>query len=194
LARLFGSQYIFGQTDGTFMHEYLPKHRFRSLTDITPEDLMKMGAKAVSIDLDNTSVRDGTESILPGVREWVDIVRAAGLPVVVISNALTRRTRRLSQKCGVQHWWGLARKPDEKYYKVAACELGIRVSELAHIGDQIFTDVLGANRAGAISVYVDPYGKDLVHWLVFKRRRLREAGVLEKYEHRKRRDDPRFHP
>lgn len=64
----------------------MPKYRFRSVLDITPDDLRKMGAKAVGLDIDNTIAPDGTLKFIDGAQEWIDSVRAAGFPVTIVSN------------------------------------------------------------------------------------------------------------
>ena len=49
----------------------MPKYRFENLTDVTPEDLRKMGAKGIGLDIDNVIAPDGTYKYAEGVREWV---------------------------------------------------------------------------------------------------------------------------
>ena len=50
-------------------------------------------------------------------------------------------------------------KPDPRVFHVAAEAAGCDVSEMAHVGDALETDVEGANRAGAISIWLNRDGR-----------------------------------
>ena len=63
-----------------------PKFLFDCLTDITIDDLKKMGVKLVAIDLDNTSVYDCSVTPIKGVKEWVKKVKKAGFKNLLFNN------------------------------------------------------------------------------------------------------------
>ena len=65
-------------------------------TDVTPEDLRKMGAKGIGLDIDNVIAPDGTYKYAEGVREWVRMIIDAGFPVTIISNGTIFRVRAVS--------------------------------------------------------------------------------------------------
>ena len=56
----------------------MPKYRFRAVIDITADDLRKMGAKAVGLDIDNTIAPDGTMNFTEGIREWIESITESG--------------------------------------------------------------------------------------------------------------------
>lgn len=72
-------------------NELMPKYRFHSVLDVTPEDIRKMGARAIGLDIDNTIAPDGTFKFLKGVEHWLDTMRKAGIPVIIISNGTVFR-------------------------------------------------------------------------------------------------------
>ncbi len=69
--------------------EPTPKYRFHSVLDVTPEDIRKMGARAIGLDIDNTIAPDGTFKFLKGVEHWLDTEEKAGIPVIIISKIRT---------------------------------------------------------------------------------------------------------
>ena len=79
----------------------MPKYRFHSVLDVTPEDIRKMGARAIGLDIDNTIAPDGTFKFLKGVEHWLDTMRKAGIPVIIISNGTVFRVGPIAKKFGM---------------------------------------------------------------------------------------------
>lgn len=157
-----------------------PEYFFDKLTDITPEDIFSMGAKAVGIDLDNTSFYDSTLIPFKGVYEWLDKIKSAGIPVIIVTNTYNFRAKLISKKLGGLPFIGNAGKPDTKCFFDAARSTGVAVNEFAMIGDQLFTDIQGANNAGAISVRVKYKSREIVFGIRFRLVRRRERLYLTK--------------
>ncbi len=155
-----------------------PKFSFDCLTDITVEDLRKMQVKAVAIDLDNTSVYDCTITPIKGVKEWLKTVKSAGFRVVIISNSFALRAKIMGKMFECPSF-GPAEKPDTKMIFKAAEAAGVDVHEMALIGDRLFTDIVGANNSGAVSVYVKPYKRELMIPFYWKKARLDEIEYLK---------------
>ena len=82
-------------------NELMPKYRFHSVLDVTPEDIRKMGARAIGLDIDNTIAPDGTFKFLKGVEHWLDTMRKAGIPVIIISNGTVFRVGPIAKKFGL---------------------------------------------------------------------------------------------
>ena len=139
-----------------------------------------MGVKAVAIDLDNTTVNDASFRLPEQIRRWIKRVQAAGIQVIIVSNTVTPRAWFLSKKMGGVPFVANARKPRTKALYRAARKLNLHPSEIAMIGDQLFTDVLVANRVGAISVKVDPIGRDKFTPKKYEEIRRREREYIQK--------------
>lgn len=138
----------------------IPEAEFHSVCDISPELLRNMGVKAVALDNDNTLAKysEGTPS--PEVKAWTDRLRDAGIGLVIVSNTHhPARLSRIADELGIA-WRDHCAKPSAKGFRWAAETLGVQPSEMLSIGDQIFTDVLGAHRAGARAAIVYPRGMD----------------------------------
>ncbi len=157
----------------------LPQFFYDSITDITPEDIFRMGGTAVGIDLDNTTVYDSTLELFPGVAEWLEKIKAAGLPVVIVTNTYTIRAKMIAKKMGSLPWIANADKPDVKCFEKAVKITGTDISGFVMIGDQLFTDVQGANNAGAISVRVKYKTREILALFHFLKIRRLEKIYLE---------------
>ncbi len=160
----------------------MPRYRFRCVLDITPEDLHKMGAKAVGLDIDNTLAPDGTFNFVEGVHEWIDKIQKAGFPITVISNGTFIRVIPISKYLGNLPYVHLSCKPFSCGLKKAAKRMGVDISELAMIGDQLFSDIKAANRCGAIPVRVDPLPAKSLYPHYYKWKEKREEPILREFE------------
>ena len=156
-------------------------YRFRSVTDITVDDLHKMGAEAVGLDIDNTICLDGSMTFIDGLENWIDEVQKAGIQVMIITNAIEPRPGTLAKRLKIRHV-SFARKPSGHKLKKAARMMNVDISKLAMIGDQLFADIKAANRCGAIAVRVDPIEGEYRFERFYARRRKKEAPILAEFE------------
>lgn len=135
-----------------------PRARLKSVTAITPEWLRERGLKAILLDLDNTLVPYKTYGEAPqGLLEWLQILKEAGIQVMLVSNGSRRRVHYWREKLEVPGF-GPAGKPWFGFRK-ALRRLALSPREVAVVGDQLFTDVLGGNLIGAYTVLVPPLSK-----------------------------------
>ena len=122
---------------------------------ITPAQLKKLGIKAVLTDLDNTLIAwnnpDGTEEL----KTWLLEMKNAGITVLVVSNNKDSRIKRVVEKFDLDYV-ARALKPTARGFKLAEKKLGLKPSEMLMVGDQIMTDIRGANAAGIRNVLVQP--------------------------------------
>ena len=165
-------------TDNTISDDLLPKYFFDRITDITPADFAAMGAKAVAIDIDNTIADDGAFHLFHGVRAWVKRIQAAGIQVVILTNTFPLRAKFISRLLGRLPYVANAEKPRQKGFQKAADLLGIPIGEMAMVGDQLFTDIRGANEAGAIPVRVKFRRPELLGYFHYRKLRHKEKKFL----------------
>ena len=71
-------------------------------------------------------------------------------------------------------------KPLKRGFKKAAKILQEKNENIAAVGDQIFTDVIGANRCKMFSILVEPIAKKDI--LVTKIKRPLENYIIKKYQ------------
>lgn len=164
----------------SFDSDSTPAYFFDKLRDITPDDIRSMGAKAVAVDIDNTCSYDFGLRPFESSKHWVREMVAAGLPVVILTNTYVWRARRMSEQLGNIPYIAKADKPAKEGYLKAAALAGVNINELAMIGDQLFTDIQGANGAGAISVRVRYTRRELLMGIRYRFLRRKENKYLIK--------------
>lgn len=130
--------------------EYAPR-----ITQIDPARLLARGIKGVIIDLDNTIVGWGTLAPLAEDEAWVAAAKAAGLKVLVLTNNGTPWAAQIAKDLGVP-CIPRARKPLPRGFRRALNVLELQAREAVVVGDQLFTDVLGAKLAGLEVILVQP--------------------------------------
>lgn len=134
---------------------YKPTWMVEAIYQVTPEQLKKHEIKAVLTDLDNTLIAwnnpDGTEEL----REWLERMKQAEIPVVVVSNNSAERVERAIQQFDLDYV-ARALKPLSNGINRACKELAIEKSQIVMVGDQIMTDIKAANSAGIRSILVQP--------------------------------------
>ncbi|MFZ3626926.1 YqeG family HAD IIIA-type phosphatase [Enterococcus faecalis] len=135
--------------------KYKPTWMIDAIYKIIPAQLKKLGIKAVLTDLDNTLIAwnnpDGTEEL----KTWLLEMKNAGITVLVVSNNKDSRIKRVVEKFDLDYV-ARALKPTARGFKLAEKKLGLKPSEMLMVGDQIMTDIRGANAAGIRNVLVQP--------------------------------------
>lgn len=156
----------------------------QTVWDIRVDELLEMGVRAIAVDADNTTSYDGTTEPLPFSHDWIKELKAAGIPVVLLSNAATERAQVLAEQYDIPVI-GMALKPLPVGYLRAALKLRLPPSKICMVGDQLFTDILGANAVGYKSIYVYPYQPETRNVVSYKIKRIAEKAIFayqdEKY-------------
>ncbi|WP_369298406.1 YqeG family HAD IIIA-type phosphatase [uncultured Neglectibacter sp.] len=161
---------------------FRPTAMKRGLTDLTPEFLSGLGVKALLLDVDNTVASYTSHEPIPGAVEWAHRMVDAGFRVLVVSNNFKKRVQPFAARFGLD-CISFAMKPLPFGYLKARRLLRMKCPECAIIGDQIFTDVIGANLCGMKSVLLTPIEEE--EGVTFRVRRHFEKGLREKYRNRR---------
>ena len=108
-------------------------------------------------------------------------LKDAGLKLVIISNTNNLRARIISREFSIK-CFALARKPSPKKIIAGLNYTGVSPDRFAFIGDQLFYDIAAANRAGVVSIKVDPTAPEILFASKFRRRREKEREFMELYK------------
>lgn len=134
----------------------VPDRVYPSILDIDPRALAKEGIKLLLADLDNTLTRYGQTDPDQAVVAWRYALREAGVALFLLSNSRRPdRVRHYAKTLDIPVL-GHAGKPSPAGYRSAMEQMGCTPRETAMVGDQIFTDILGAKRAGVTALLVEP--------------------------------------
>ncbi len=157
---------------------FKPYKIFNRITDIPIEWLVSNGVKGVALDADNTLSTHHSQTPLDSVPEWLAKARESGIKLIMVSNANEKRVAPFANKLGLE-FTSLSCKPLPFGFIKAARKMGLRRGEIAAIGDQIFTDVMGANLAGLKPILLIPIEAE--QGASFKLRRRLEKPLINKF-------------
>lgn len=162
------------------MLKYLkPRQTVGFLTEIDIDYLLSQGIRGLLLDLDNTIVAWDSHDVEHVVQDWLHRAKASALSLCLVTNAKLDRVERTIRPLGIPYV-ALARKPMLRGFKKAMHILGTAPAETAMVGDQIFTDVLGANLLGVYSILIElPDPKE--QWWMKGTRRL-EKWVMKQHK------------
>ena len=134
----------------------IPRGVYPSFTHLDPAALAAKGIKLVLADLDNTLVPYKVPAPTQEVVDWKNALEAQGIQLFILSNSRKPgRAQRFAEALGVP-FQGHSGKPKKAGYLRAMERMGAKPEETVMVGDQIFTDILGANNAGVIPLMVEP--------------------------------------
>ena len=133
----------------------LPDMMAEKLTDVTPQMLAQRGITFLMLDFDNTIVPYTADVPTQEMENWLKDMQQSGIGLCVVSNSKRERVVKFCRERNIAcitH----SRKPFSKGIKQCSRQFIPDISHAALAGDQIYTDVLGANCAGALSILVRP--------------------------------------
>ena len=156
------------------MTSLFPAFYYKSAYDIDYGALYMSGRRGVIFDLDNTLVTHGAPCDARAL-ELMNRLKKLGFSICFLSNNKEARVKEFNEPVGAQYIYK-AGKPKKAGY-LAACEkMDVKPEETVFVGDQIFTDIAGANAAGIESVLVHRIGFHEEIQIHFKR--IAEAPIV----------------
>ena len=155
-----------------------PKLYYKKVTDIDPEVLKENNIEALILDVDNTLL-DFDLQIIEGLENWYTGIKVAGIKCIILSNSNKLDKIKMIANLLDIPYIRFATKPLKRGFKKARLKLNIPNKNIAVVGDQIFTDVIGANRCGMFSILVEPIARKDI-WMTRVKRPL-ENIVIKKY-------------
>lgn len=156
---------------------FKPTYALKSVKNITPELLKAEGIEALILDLDNTLTTHNNPRPADGIPEWLELMKKSGIKLLIVSNNHAPRVTPFAEMLGLD-FVPEGAKPLPKGYNIAAKKFGLPKSKICAVGDQIFTDILGANLAGIRSIFVYPI--EFESSLPFRIKRFIERPLLPK--------------
>ena len=138
------------------MSIFYPKEHVRNVQAIDLSKLKSMGIDNLIVDLDETLRKRNSDLIPEGSVKWIEEVKSRGFKVCITSNNPFRWKLRKIEKVFNAPVSFFALKPLPIAFKNAMKLLGSKPSNTALIGDQLFTDIVGANWLGIYTILVDP--------------------------------------
>ena len=145
-----------------------PDAYFKKVEDINVEFLNKNKIKALLLDVDNTLV-DHTKKMTESVIKWAKELKGQGVKLYILSNTNDKeKIENIVKKIDIPYQY-FAMKPLKKGFKKAQKDLGEKSENIAIVGDQIFTDVIGGKRCHMYTILVEPIKEKDFWYTAWKR-------------------------
>ncbi len=167
--------------------QWLPDAYYPDVKAIPLDLYYKLGFRLILLDIDNTLAIHGSHESQAYAKENLDYMRSLGYRVIVLSNALEERAKNFGHSLDPDlEVLGDAGKPSPKGVYRALERTGFHKEQTLLIGDQLFTDVWCATRAGVGGVLVDRLTSKEPWYIYLKRlgERIvkRLSGMREHYD------------
>lgn len=132
-----------------------PRLILKSLYDLKLDELKNRGIKGIVFDLDNTIIPWDSQDVSYEMIEWLHQIIEEGFELCLVSNNMGNRVKSIAQMVGIPYV-ARAYKPAKAGFIQAVTTMHLLPTQVAVIGDQLFTDVLGGNRVGLFTIWVTP--------------------------------------
>ena len=147
---------------------FYPKGYFNKVSEISLEYLKENNIKGLILDVDNTLI-DYYRNISEETINWANSLKENGIKMCILSNSNKKeKVKEVAGKLGLEYsYFGM--KPLKRGFKKAKKMLDLENNEIAAVGDQIFTDVIGSNRMKMFSILVEPIKEKDIFITLLKR-------------------------
>ncbi|MDD2377814.1 MAG: YqeG family HAD IIIA-type phosphatase [Bacilli bacterium] len=163
------------------MEKYIPDRYQKSIYTIDYDNLLNCGIKCLLFDLDNTIAPIGLSEPTKKTKELFKKLKEKGFKLVIFSNSNKKRLKPFKEILDVDCCASALKPFSGKFLKVLK-EYDLDVSEVAIIGDQILTDIVGGNNVGITTILINPVStKDF--WLT-RINRMFEKRIINKLSKR----------
>ena len=162
------------------MKKLYPNIYLNKVEDITIQTLIKNKIKLLILDVDNTLI-DYYKNLSENVINWAKEMKGQGIKLYILSNTNNEeKVKAVAKKLDVKYKH-FAMKPLKRGFRYVQKETNIKPENIAVVGDQIFTDVIGGNRSKMFTILVDPIDEEKEYWYTAWKRPI-ENKIKNKYK------------
>ncbi len=148
---------------------FKPDFAFFRITDIEISFLRNNELNGLILDVDNTLTTHDNPVPAEGVTEWIENMKQNDIKLIIVSNNHPPRVKPFADLLGIDFVCE-GKKPLSKGFRQASEKLKLPFNKIGAVGDQIYTDILGANLFGIKSIYVSPIEYEKTRFFRFKRK------------------------
>ena len=132
-----------------------PNAYFKKIEEITIQFLKKQNIKLLILDVDNTLI-DYHQNLSEEVKQWLKDLQGQGMKLYLLSNSNKKeKVKKIADEFGIPYRI-FAKKPLKSGFLKVQKQMKEKTENIAVVGDQIFTDVIGGNRCGFFTILVEP--------------------------------------
>ena len=160
------------------MKKFMPSMYQKDIFSINYGKLKKEGIKAILFDLDNTLSPAYEMMYCKKTKKLLDSLKK-DFKIIIFSNNFEKRVKPLADFYGVDYAC-VSIKPLPFKYHVISKKYGLNKSQIAAVGDQLLTDILGGNSFGITTILIDPIS-DIDEKETWLNRNI-EAYILKRFD------------
>lgn len=150
----------------------------KNVTAITIDMLKKHDIKGLILDVDNTLI-DINRNMDEKIKYWVNDLKRQNIKFCIVSNSNRHeKVKSVSEKLDIPYFY-FAKKPFKKGFLLAKEKMNLDEKNIAAVGDQIMTDIIGANRCKMFSILVEPISERDI--FITKVKRPIEKCIIKRY-------------
>ncbi len=155
-----------------------PDAHLNNVREITTNFLQNNKINALILDVDNTLI-DYDKNLPEETIKWAKELKNNNIKLYILSNTNKKeKVKTVAEKLGIEYMY-FAKKPLKSGFKKVQEKLKESSQNIAVVGDQIFTDIVGGNRCKMFTILVEPIAeKDI--WITMVKRPL-ENAIKKKY-------------
>lgn len=167
---------------------FYPDKYLNNVLEITYELLEKNQIKGILLDVDNTLI-DYERNPIEGLKEWMNELKRRDIQFCILSNTNKRdKVEKLANMLEIPYFY-FAKKPLKSGFKKAKGLLNLSEKNIAVVGDQIMTDIIGAKRCHMYAILVKPLKERDI--FITKIKRPIEKWILKRYEQKEKNENKR---
>ena len=164
------------------MKSLYPNIYLNKVEEITIQTLIKNKIKLLILDVDNTLI-DYYKNLSENVINWAKEMKGQGIKLYILSNTNNEeKVKAVAKKLDVKYKH-FAMKPLKRGFRYVQKETNIKPENIAVVGDQIFTDVIGGNRSKMFTILVDPIDDTKDYWYTAWKRPI-ENRIKKNYKNK----------
>jgi HAD superfamily phosphatase (TIGR01668 family) len=157
---------------------YKPTYYYKNIFTINYKRLKKQGIKYLLLDIDNTIKDDKGKNPDNKDIELINKLKN-DFTIILLSNSYPARVHRFADAFNIDSFY-FSLKPLSLTYKKILKKYSLKPDIIAAIGDQLFTDIKGANKMHITSILVDKISNN--ETIVTKINRIREKKYINRYK------------
>lgn len=162
------------------MKKLYPNIYLKKVEDITIEILIKNKIKLLILDVDNTLI-DYYKNLSVEIIKWAKEMKGQGIKLYILSNTNDKeKVKTVAERLDIPYKH-FAMKPLKRGFKYIEKQMNLKPENIAVVGDQLFTDVIGGNRCNMFTILVDPIDNKKDYWYTAWKRPI-ENKIKKKYK------------